>query len=76
MQSFLSNAYDREQTFKRGGGCHFLPLNESQVEAAESLFQTRVAPNESPNEDRIFEQSWAEALADAALQRVSADYQV
>lgn len=75
LQNFLANAYDREQTLKRGGACDFLPLNEEQAEAAESLFQTRVAPNESPNEDRIFEQSWAEALVVAALTRVSADYQ-
>ena len=74
LQNFLANAYRCEQAQKRGGGRDFLPLNESQIEAAELLFQTHLAPLDSPNEDRVFEQSWAEALVDAALTRLSAEY--
>jgi RNA polymerase sigma factor (sigma-70 family) len=74
LQNFLVNAYKREQTLKRGGACDFLPLNEEQAAAAESLFQTRDASNEATSEDCIFEQSWAEALVAAGLTRLSADY--
>ena len=51
-----------------------LPLNEAQVETAESLFQTHGAPEDSPNEDRLFERAWAETLVAAALNRIAAHY--
>jgi RNA polymerase sigma factor (sigma-70 family) len=71
LKNFLADAYDREQTLKRGGARDFLPLKEQQVEEAESLFQTH---SDAIGEDRIFERSWAEALVAAGLQRLSADY--
>jgi RNA polymerase sigma factor (sigma-70 family) len=71
LKNFLADAYDREQTLKRGGARDFLPLKEQQVDEAESLFQTH---SDAIGEDRIFERSWAEALVAAGLQRLSADY--
>ena len=71
VKNFLADAADRERTLKRGGAQNFLPLNEEQVEGAESLFQTHSGTS---NEDRIFDRSWAEALIAAGLERLSADY--
>jgi hypothetical protein len=47
----MADAYDREQTLKRGGGREFVPLHEAQAETAESLFQTRVSFTEALNGD-------------------------
>jgi DNA-directed RNA polymerase specialized sigma24 family protein len=71
LKNFLADAYDREQTLRRGGARDFLPLKEQQVDEAESLFQTH---SDAIGEDRIFERNWAEALVAAGLQRLSADY--
>jgi RNA polymerase sigma factor (sigma-70 family) len=76
LKNFLADARDRERASKRGGGQEFLPLNEEQIGAAESLFQTNSSSDESGNEERLFERSWAEALAAAGLERVSASYKV
>src|SRR6266446_10453778 len=35
LKNFLADAYDREQTLKRGGARDFLPLREEQAEEAE-----------------------------------------
>ena len=40
IKNFLGHAYDRERTLKRGGAIEFLPLDEAQAEAAESLSAT------------------------------------
>ena len=74
LKNFLADAYDREQTLKRGGARDFLPLREEQAEEAESLFQTHFSTGESNGEDRLFERSWAEALIASSLERLSADY--
>jgi RNA polymerase sigma factor (sigma-70 family) len=71
LRKFLADARDRERTLKRGGGCAFLPLHEEQVENAESVFQTRSA---APNEDWLFDYSWAEAVLGTGLERLAADY--
>jgi DNA-directed RNA polymerase specialized sigma24 family protein len=76
LKNFLADARDREHALKRGGGKDFLPLNEEQIGEAESLFQTRSNADESDNEDRLFERSWAEALVTAGLERVSASYKL
>jgi DNA-directed RNA polymerase specialized sigma24 family protein len=75
LRNLLADAHDRAQTLKRGGGQDFLPLNEEQVEKAESLFQTHNGMEESPSEDRVFERSWAETLVAGALARLEAEYQ-
>lgn len=60
---------------KRGGSEIFLPLDEVRAKAAESLFETHFADAEADSEDRLFEQSWAEALLGAGLERLSAEYE-
>jgi RNA polymerase sigma factor (sigma-70 family) len=74
LKNFLADAYDREQTLKRGGGHYFLPLREQQTEEAESLFRTYFALGDAIGEDRVFERSWAETLVASGLERISADY--
>jgi RNA polymerase sigma-70 factor (ECF subfamily) len=71
LKNFLSHAFDRERTLKRGSGQKLLPLHEEQAKEAESLFQTH---SSASSEDRVFERSWAAALVNAALERLSADY--
>jgi len=71
LKNFLTHAADRERTLKRGGAQNFLPLNEEQVEEAESLFQTHSGTS---SEDWLFDRSWAEALIAAGLERLSAEY--
>ncbi len=75
LKNFLSDAYDREQALKRGGGRTFLPLLEHQAEEAESLFQSGIEVGEDKiDEDQVFEQNWAETLVTGALHRVRDDY--
>jgi RNA polymerase sigma-70 factor (ECF subfamily) len=71
LKNFLADVSDRERTLKRGGGQNFLPLNEEQVQEAESLFQTHSGMS---SEDPLFDRTWAEALVAAGLERLSADY--
>ena len=71
LKNFLADAWDRERTLKRGGGHAFLPLHEEQVENAESVFQARSA---APNEEWLFDHSWAETVLGAGLERLAADY--
>jgi RNA polymerase sigma-70 factor (ECF subfamily) len=75
LKNLLADVHDRTQTIKRGGGRDFLPLNEEHVEKAESLFQTHGGAEDSPNDDRIFERTWAETLVAGALARLAAEYQ-
>jgi RNA polymerase sigma-70 factor (ECF subfamily) len=74
IKNLLADARDREATLKRGGGRDFLPLNEEQLEEAESMFQTHCAVENSPNEDKIFERAWAETLVAGALEQVATRY--
>ena len=73
LKNFLGHAYDREKTLKRGGALEFLPLDDELAEAAEAMFQTHCAAEDSPNEDRLFERNWAEAVVDAALERLETE---
>ena len=75
LKNLLADAHDHAQALKRGGGREFLPLNEAQAEQAESLFQTHSGAEDSPNEDRVYERSWAETLVAGALARLAAEYQ-
>lgn len=75
FKHFLSDARDREQAVKRGGGRGFVPLDEARASNAESLFQTQHSlGTELLSEDRIFEQSWAETLVTTTLERIAATY--
>ena len=77
LKNFLSDARDREQTLKRGGGQVFVPLHDSQTEAAESLFHTHSSPASSSaiTDDLLFERSWAETLVATVLDRVAVAYE-
>ena len=70
LKNFLGHAYEREKTLKRGGAFEFLPLDEERAEAAEAMFQTHYAAEDSPNEDRLFEKNWADAVVETALERL------
>jgi RNA polymerase sigma factor (sigma-70 family) len=74
LKNLLADSRDREQTLKRGGGHEFLPLDEEQIEKAESMFQTHSTADDSPNEDKIFEKAWAETLVTGALNQLAAHY--
>jgi RNA polymerase sigma-70 factor (ECF subfamily) len=74
LKNFLADAYDHEQTLKRGGGADFLPLHEEQAEEAESLFQTCSASGNASSEDHVFERTWAETLVTGGLDRLAAFY--
>jgi len=74
LKNFLADIHDHEQTLKRGGAYDFLPLNEEQIDEAESLFQTHFASGEPNSEDRLFERDWAEALVAAGLEHLAAAY--
>jgi len=71
LKNFLADVSDRERRLKRGGGQSFLPLHEEQIKEAESLFQNH---RTASTEELIFDRSWAEALVEIGLQRLSADY--
>ncbi len=73
LKNFLADSRDREQTIKRGGGRDFLPLDDELAGAAEAMFQTHCAAEDSPHEDRLFERSWAEAVVDAALEQLATE---
>ncbi len=74
LKNFLADAYDREQTLKRGGGVDFLPLDEERAAEAESLFQMHSSPENAISEDRVFERTWAETLVAGGLNRLAAFY--
>ena len=73
IKNFLGHAYERENALKRGGSLDILPLDEERAETAESLFQTHYRSGGAPNEDRVFEKAWAEALVSAGLERLAAE---
>lgn len=73
LKNFLGHAYDRDKTLKRGGSLEILPLDDERIKAAESLFQTHFWSGRAPNEDRVFEKAWAEALVSAGLERLAAE---
>lgn len=76
LKNFLSDARDREQALKRGGGREFVPLDEAKADAAEALFETVfcAANGSAPAEDRLFERSWAETLVSTAMERLAHAY--
>jgi DNA-directed RNA polymerase specialized sigma24 family protein len=70
-KNFLVNASNRERTLKRGGGQSFLPLDEQQIDDAESLFQTHSGVSHG---DQLFDRGWAEALITVGMEQLSAEY--
>ena len=75
MKNFLTNAREREQASKRGGQRVHLPLLERQVKEAESFYQAQhPALDLAVHADRPYELSWAQAVVDAATERVARSY--
>jgi RNA polymerase sigma factor (sigma-70 family) len=76
LKNFVADARDREQTLKRGGGQHLIPLTEAVTEAAESLLQSHSSSGSmAPYEDVLFERSWADTLVNEALDGVARLYE-
>jgi RNA polymerase sigma factor (sigma-70 family) len=74
LKNFVADARDREQTLKRGGAQHLIPLTEAVTEAAESLLQSHSSCGSAAGEEVLFERSWADTLVNGALDRVGAMY--
>lgn len=75
MKNFLANARTRDQALRRGGGQVPLPLLEETMREAERSYHCwPVAFAGEEGADRSFERSWAQALVDAAMARVSQGY--
>jgi RNA polymerase sigma factor (sigma-70 family) len=62
LKHFLANDWRARQTLKRGGGVTFVPL---EVEHAEERLAASPAPEVSA--ERLFDQRWALAVMDQAL---------
>ena len=76
LRNFLADAHDREQALKRGGEYRFLSLDEQQAATAENLFQTSHGSAFASTEDQQFERQWAQALINAALDRLAQEYRL
>ena len=75
MKNFLASDRERKQALKRGGAQVPLPLLEPAAREAESYFQSQHSVNDpAAGADRYFERSWAQALVEAAMERVSQAY--
>ena len=73
IKNYIANAWDRQRALKRGGGCEFVLLEED-MEAVESLYASEPA---SPvlDEERHYEESWANALVACAFARLGLEYE-
>lgn len=70
LRHFLSNARDREQAIKRGGGQTHVSLD---VEAGERMYQLEPADDLTP--ERIYERRWMMAVLEQAMTRVERKYE-
>lgn len=76
MKNFLAHARERKQALKRGGSEAPLPLLEPVAREAESYYQSQhSSARPGASADLSFERSWAQAVVDAAMARVSQVYQ-
>lgn len=73
LKHYMANAWDRERALKRGGDCKFVLLEEELV-AIETLYASD-SGDSTPNEDRHFEQCWAAALVNCALNRLRTEFE-
>ena len=76
LKNFLADEYSHSghRAEARRRQSKFLPLDEARVEAAGVTLSKLIAQMESFSEDRLFERSWAEALVQASLARLAAEY--
>jgi RNA polymerase sigma-70 factor (ECF subfamily) len=69
LRNFLANEYDQRQALKRGAQFVFVSLDD---ESGEERF--RREPSHEVTPDKTFEQSWALAVLETALQRLKAEH--
>lgn len=70
LQNHMASEHTRENAQKRGGGLHFVSLDD---ENADAKFRA-ASPASSLPAEMIFEREWAVAAVDAALARLEEDF--
>ena len=70
LQNHMASEHTRENAQKRGGGMHFVSLDEDD---AESKFKASMHASSLPAET-IFEREWAVAAVDSSLARLEEDF--
>jgi DNA-directed RNA polymerase specialized sigma24 family protein len=71
LQNFLSVAWHREQTIKRGGVCTFISLD---AESVEGLYKLEPVDDLALTAEQIFDARWALTLLSEAMASVQAQY--
>lgn len=69
LTHFLNNEWDKRQTWKRGGRCRFISLDEAD---AEERYKLELADALTP--EKLFERRWALALLETVLARLKQEY--
>ena len=69
LKNFLSEQRRKAGAQKRGGGCVFVPLNESAGEEGYLL-----EPVDELTADQVFELRWAQTILQSALDRLRQEY--
>jgi RNA polymerase sigma factor (sigma-70 family) len=72
LKHYLADVWDRERAQKRGGDYKFVLLEE-EMDAVEALYASEPAVATS-DEEKHYEQCWADALVARALKRVGAEF--
>lgn len=71
LQNHMASEHTRENAQKRGGGMHFVSLDD---DTAETKFKASTHASSLPAET-VFEREWAVAAVDAALARLQEDFE-
>jgi len=69
LKHFLSDERDRVRAKKRGGGQHFISLDELKAGESDAF-----EPRESLTADQVFERRWAQTLMERAVARLRQEY--
>ena len=73
LKNFLADHHAKAQTLKRGGGREFLPLTEELMQAESAAFVDASAAALPPDQrDELFDEHWAAALVQSALESLKA----
>lgn len=75
LRNFLADSLDREQALKRGGGYELLSIDETEVSELEAGLHEQFKTGETPDEDRVFERTWAETVVRSSLENLSRTYE-
>ncbi|HXP59125.1 MAG TPA: sigma factor [Dongiaceae bacterium] len=70
LGNYLANEWDRANRQKRGGGQHFLSLDEAV--SAEAGYQ--LLPRDTATPDRLYDRRWAHGLLEAVLRRLRQEF--